>query len=192
LPQRGSQLAHPLRRSRDGVLASDGAAAFTTTIDLSAPERIEVTAIGPLADRGSANRVSATQWVLPGKDITAGDAWLLELPGFAVQVTAPAVHSMVNHVPVDVRLAANITMMCGCHLTPAGLWDSERMQISASVTRDGKPWREVPLAYAGAPSQFAATLHITEPGMYEAVVSAYDPTNGNTGLDAVTFVVSDR
>jgi hypothetical protein len=191
LPQRGSQLAHPLRRSRDGVLASDGAAAFTTTIDLSAPERIEVTAIGPLADRGSANRGSATQWVLPGKDITAGDAWLLELPGFAVQVMAPAVHSSMGHVPVDIHLAANVTMMCGCHLEPGGLWDSSRMQITASVTRDGKPWIEVPLAYAGTPIQFAATLHVTGPGTYEAVVSAYDPANGNTGLDTVTFVVAN-
>lgn len=37
-----------------------------------------------LAQQQSMNFVSSTQWVLPSKHITGGDAWMLELPGFAV------------------------------------------------------------------------------------------------------------
>jgi len=43
------------------------------------------------------------------------------------------------------------------------------------------------LKFEGAPSHFAGDLKIEEPGEYEAVVYAYDPANGNTGLDSVTF-----
>ena len=48
-----------------------------------------VEAYGPVAQRQSAVTVTSTQWVVPGKDVTGGDAWLLELPGFIVDVVAP-------------------------------------------------------------------------------------------------------
>lgn len=49
---------------------------------------------------------------------------------------------------------------------------------------------ELALGYAGVTSQFVGTWHVREPGAYEAVVYAYHPATGNTGLDAVTFVVA--
>jgi hypothetical protein len=30
-----------------------------------------------------------------------------------------------------------------------------------------------------------------EPGVYDATVYAYDPSNGNRGLDRVTFIVAE-
>ncbi|NOZ94712.1 MAG: hypothetical protein GXP47_08245, partial [Acidobacteria bacterium] len=77
---------------RTFTYSTEGSAAFTAVIDIDRPTRVEVTATGPMANRGAANTVSSTQWVLPGKDVTGGDGWLLELRGFSVQVMAPATH----------------------------------------------------------------------------------------------------
>jgi hypothetical protein len=48
----------------------------------------------------------------------------------------------------------------------------------------------VDLAYAGETSRFAARLPLDAPGVYEALVYAYDPVNGNTGLDRTTFILA--
>ena len=179
-------------RERGRPLSTPGAAKFSTTLDLDAPRRIEVSALGPLAQRQSANRVSAVQWVVPGKDLTGGDGWLLEMPGFVVDVLAPPAHLKLAGVPKSVPLQANVTMMCGCPVTQGGLWDANRYEVVARLTRNDAPAGETELTYAGTPSQFAAVLEIDEPGLYEAVVYAHDPKNGNTGLDKVTFIVSGQ
>jgi hypothetical protein len=169
-------------------VATDDAAVFHATLDLTAPRRIEVTALGPLAQRQSAARVTSTMWVVPGKHVTGGDAWRLELPGFAVDVLAPPAHQRVRGAaPVLVR--ANVVMMCGCPIEPGGLWDANRYQVHAIVSRNGVKLRELPLAYAGETSQFAAELGELEPGAYDVLVYAYDPANGNTGLDRTTFLL---
>jgi hypothetical protein len=99
----------PVRR---GVPLSDASAAkFTATIDIDEPHLIEVSAYGPMANPQAANAVSATQWVVPGKHITGGDAWMLELPGFAVDVMAPAAPATLQGVPQDVTITAKVVMM---------------------------------------------------------------------------------
>jgi hypothetical protein len=72
---------------------------------------------------------------------------------------------------------------------PGGLWDANHYEIRARIERDGKPAGEEPLHYAGTPSLFEAELAIGEPGTYVVTVYAYDPANGNTGLDRTTFLV---
>ena len=64
--------------------------------------------------------------------------------------------------------------------------------VNALIRRDGEPADEMPLAYAGTASQFAGSLRVEAPGVYEATVYAYDASNGNTGLDKVTFIVTPR
>jgi hypothetical protein len=99
----------PLVRSMP--LSDESAAQFTATIEIDEPRRIEVSAYGPMANQQAANRVSATQWVVPGKHITAGDAWMLELPGFAVDVIAPPVPVTLNGVPQNITITAKVVMM---------------------------------------------------------------------------------
>ena len=55
----------------------------------------------------------------------------------------------------------------------------------------GRKLSPTPLAYAGQASQFRAVLEINEARTYEVVVFAYDPANGNTGLDKTTFIVTE-
>ncbi len=174
---------------RGAILSTKGAAAFTATLDIATPRLIEVAAFGPLAQRQSANRISATQWIVPGKHVTGGDGLLLVLPGFVVDVLDPPAHLKLTGTPQRVTLRANVTMMCGCPIKPGGLWDADAYEVKALIKRNGASYGEIALAYAGSASQFAGELTLEEPGVYEAIVYAYDPANGNTGLDRVTFIV---
>ncbi len=176
--------------TRGVPISDESAAKFTATIDIDEPTQVEVAAYGPLVNLQSANRVSATQWVIPGKNITTGDAWLMEMPGIAVNVQAPTMHSMLAGVPQTVAIKANVVMMCGCPVTPGGLWDANKIEVSALMSRNGKRVGVLPLQYAGSASQFSGTWNVQEPGTYEATVYAYDAATGNTGLDSVTIIVT--
>lgn len=162
-----------------------GAAQFTARLDLDAPTKIRVEATGPLSQRQAAVTVTSEQWVVPGHSIVGGDAWLLELPGFAVDVLSPAAHSSASG---KVKIEANVVMMCGCGLSPGGLWDADGYEIKALIYRDDEELTEVPLRYAGATSRFETTFAPSGPGVYRIVVVAYDEKTGNTGLDETTVI----
>lgn len=176
-------------RTSSSVISDSRSAKFTATIDIDDPVRIKVTATGPLAQRQAANTVSLTQWVVPGKNITAGDALLMEIPGFVVDVLAPPSHSFFKNSPIEVPIRANITMMCGCPVKPKGLWDANAYEVGALIKRNGVAYGKQRLQYVGKVSQFQTKLKITKPGVYEVTVYAYDQANGNTGLDSTTFMV---
>lgn len=170
-------------------LSDASTAFFAATIDISSPVHVQVSATGPLSQIQARNTATVTQWVVPGRHIRSGDAWLLELPGLAVDITVPASAAKLKNEVREVPVQANVTMMCGCPLTPDGLWDSNRFEVAALVYKDGQKIAETPLAYAGAPSQFQGRVTTVGPGIYELFVYAYDAGNGNTGLDRVTFAV---
>ncbi len=172
-----------------GVAISDESSAhFTATLDIDRPVYVEIAAYGPVAQRQSANKVTATQWIVPGKDITRGDAFLMELPGLVVDVRDPAAHVKLSGEP-EVRILANVTPMCGCPIEPDGLWDAGQYEVRAIILRDGEKVAEVPFNFAGETSQFSAKYSPEGKGVYQAIVYAFNPANGNTGLDRVTFVV---
>ncbi len=96
---------------RGEPLATPDAAKFTAVIDLDAPRRIEVSAFGPMAQPQTGARASVTQWLIPGRSIDSGDALLLVLPGFSLDVLEPAAHTRFAGVPQSVTLRANLTML---------------------------------------------------------------------------------
>lgn len=57
------------------------------------------------------------------------------------------------------------------------------------LSRDGEEVAQVPLEYAGTPSQFHTTLQLEDPGLYEVLAYAYHRETGNTGLDRTTFIL---
>ena len=67
-------------------------------------------------------------------------------------------------------------------MTPGGLWDSNKYEISALVKHEGKIIKTVPLAFAG-PSTFQGKADVSNKGAYEIIVYAYDAATGNTGVD---------
>ena len=179
----------PLQR---GVSLSDEKSArFTATIDISEPTLLEIRGYGPLAQRQSAGTVSVTQWLVPGKHINSGDGILLEMPGFAVDILAPPAHRQLpeEELPRKIEVRANIIMMCGCPVMPGGVWDANRLEVKVLVKKNGLPDGEFSLSYAEESSQFKGSLEVREKGVYQVTVYAYDPSNGNTGVDSTTVVV---
>lgn len=174
------------RRAR---LADDGAAAFRTTLDLERPRLIEVAAYGPLAEPQAAHTVTATQWVVPGRDLSGGDGWVLEMPGFVVDVLEPGGHAALSPADGPVEVRARVEMMCGCPIEPGGLWDADRYEVAMTVRHDGERMGEIELAYAGETSRFSGRVPLDGAGVYEVIVHAHDPETGNTGVDTTTFVV---
>ena len=172
-------------------VSTKDAAVFHSQVEIDEPRQIEVTARGPLAQPQAINTVSATQWIVPGKPITGGDAFLLELPGLIVDVLGPPAHLKLPVSTKSVAVRANVCMMCGCPVKPEGLWDANRLEAAGIVYRDGKKLGRVPLEYAGQTSQFRGVVPVDGVGAYEVVVFAYDPANGNTGVDKTTFVIKE-
>jgi hypothetical protein len=176
---------------RRAQLSDPSAAKFAVTLDLAEPRLIEVEAYGPLAQPQAAHRVVSSQWVIPGRGLSGGDGWVLELPGFVVDVLAPPAHvKLAGASGVDMR--ANVVMMCGCPIEPKGLWDADKYEVQAIVSRDGKPVTRLPMRYAGETSQFAVTVPVDATGTYDVLVYAYDTANGNTGADRTTFIVETK
>lgn len=170
-------------------LSDKHTAHWTTTIDINKPVLIEISAFGPLSQRQSANRAMVSQWLIPGKHLTGGDGIVLEIPGMAVDILAPANASVSKLLPQQIEIRANVTMMCGCPLTPAGLWDADHFEVVAQISRNGQLAGKVKLNYGGQPSQYQALFAVDQPGVYEFMVYAYDADNGNTGLDRTTLVI---
>lgn len=176
------------RIERPAPRSTPDAAVFRATLDLKAPRLVRITARGPLGQPQAAVEASSTMWVAPGLPLTGGDAVVLELAGFAVDIVTPLAHSTIAAgQKVDVR--ANVVMLCGCPIEPKGLWDANAMTFVAHVYRDGKEVARVPARYAGKTNQFVATLNLRGAGAYLVRFIAHDPRNGNTGLDAVGFLV---
>jgi hypothetical protein len=101
-----------IRDRRRGVpLSTEDAARFDAVVDLREPRLLEVSVSGPAAQRQAAVRVTSSQWVVPGKHLTGGDGWVLELPGLVVDVLGPPAHMALAGVPRDVELRANVVMM---------------------------------------------------------------------------------
>ncbi|MEO6071939.1 MAG: hypothetical protein ABIP67_01455 [Burkholderiales bacterium] len=174
--------------ARREILSDAKSAKFSVTLDLDRPRQIMVTATGPNTPKKSATTVSSTQWVIPGKSIDGGDGWVLELPGFVVTALNPVTEidlSATRRIPIRVK----VTMMCGCPITPNGQWDANKFEIVAMLAQGGKNLQTVSLPYAGKPSEFGGDIDITGKGQYEMTIYAYDPANGNTGLDRFTVTV---
>ncbi len=174
---------------RNAAVSTADAAVFRAKIDIDEPRRIRVEARGPLAQPQAAVRVTSEQWILPGRGMTAGDGWLLEMPGLVVDAVEPAAHEVVPGKPATRRIGVNVALMCGCPITPGGLWDAARFDVRASVRKAGASPVDVPLLYAGRTGYFAADVPLTGSGAYLVTVSAVDSKTGATGVDRTSFIL---
>jgi hypothetical protein len=176
-------------RERGIPLSDDNSAKYTAVIDIDEPTYIEVVAEGPISEPLAKNSAGITQWVIPGKHISEGDALLLEISGLLVKILAPPKESVFSELSRNVEIYTMVRMLSGSTLTPDGIWDSNKFEIKAVVKKDGKEVEEVTLEYAGRPSLFSGTFTSEEAGTYDLIVYAYDPASGNTGIDSVAFEV---
>ncbi len=136
-------------RQRGQSLTDDATAGYEAVLDLKEPTLVRVDARGPLGAASAAITVSSTLWMLPGRNVL-GDGLILTFPGLIIE---PGVTRQPDGT---VRITAKVTMMCGCPITPGGLWDADTYQVRAEFLKGGVVVETVPLAYAGQPSQFTS------------------------------------
>src|SRR5436853_288694 len=90
----------------------------------------------------------------------------------------PPTHLSLSSLPANVTISANVMMMCGCPISPGGVWNSEHFEIAAQIRKEGKIIDTVKLVYAGSPSQFTGSWTVKRKGYYEAIVYAFQPATG--------------
>jgi hypothetical protein len=174
--------------------------AFTATLFLDRPRLLAFEAFGPVGGLQSAHRVTATQWIVPGQNLSQPPGLVLVLPGLLVQVISPATHTAFPPAssPTALDIVANVAMMCGCPINdapPNNPWIPSDFQVSAQIREVGGPVLDtVTLAFNQNHTSglFAGTYHIpsnrtADPIYYEAIVSARQLSTGNVGTGTVTF-----
>lgn len=176
-------------RPRGEPLSSDGSAVWKGVIDLPVPRLIEVVVRGPVAQPQAMVTATSQRWVLPGRGVTIGDGWLLELPGLVVDAVEPAAHEQLDKGTKSRRLAVNVSMLCGCPITPGGMWDANGFDVRATVREPGGAVSDVKLAYGGRTGLFTADLPLAASGAYVVTVTAFDQKTGATGVDRTSFLV---
>jgi hypothetical protein len=176
---------------RHAPLSTATSAVFRATLDLGEPRQVVVTARGPLSQPQSTAVATVTQWMVPGKHVTGGDGLVLELPGFSVDILSPPSRQRVPAEQKRIELRANVMLMCGCPIEPGGFWDANALEVAALIRQRDRPVGEIKLSYAGEIGQFTGVFLIPGPGPYDITVYAFDPRNGNTGLDRATIVVAE-
>lgn len=181
-------MAESIRRGAS--VADARTARFKAVLNVDEPLLATIEAAAPLGQGQATIRSSTQVWLIPGKALGV-DGLILEIPGFAVDLLEPraAVKIRLLEEKATIPISANVVMMCGCPITPGGLWDAARYEVGAMVFRDGRLAGTVPLSYAGEPSKFTGTLEVRSSGMYDLRVYAYDPETGNTGVDRTVIRV---
>lgn len=169
------------------VYGTEGAASFQATMALQRPTRVEIAAEGPLKYPQAMQRVSKTMLLVPGQDIS-GEGILLEISGFIVDVVP--VSSAVTGQRLQIR--AKVTMTCGCPTEPGGLWDAEKIQVTARAIRRGRIVGQTVLNFAGESSVFAGSLEPLPRGTYELEVLAAGRDAGNFGRASQQITVRDQ
>jgi len=166
------------------VYDTEGAAAFTADLTLEAPTRVRITASEP--DSGAS--VAKTLWLAPGENVE-GNGIVLELYGLKVALTVPA----GNSVPGDggIGVTAQVHMLCGCPVSPGGLWDADGFTVTAQLLREEEVIESAALGYAGKTSTFSGTLPSPGPGDYLLRVVAAQPEKGNFGTAETPLAVTD-
>lgn len=168
-------------------LTDDTTAMHMAVLDLEQPRKIEIIVYAPLAQQQNIARACVTTWVVPGKHIL-GDGIVLNIPGFALSITNPPTHTVLNE-PTIIQLVASVQPMCGCPVNPQTYWNPSDYEVAAIIKKDGAKVDTVNLDFTGRTNYFAASIPIKENGVYQFTVYAYDAATGNTGVDTTTVIL---
>lgn len=166
------------------VYDTPGAARFDTTLELHAPTRVVIEARGPLGTPHAVQEASMTTLLVPGVDVL-GEGFVVELHGFTVEILSPGEGVDPGRSELPVR--ARVTMLCGCPIRPDGLWDADRLEVTARLLRDGRVVARTPLEYAGETSIFRGALPPVEGAVDELQVLVSDPARANFGIASLAF-----
>ncbi len=132
-------------------------AAYAATLDLTQPTLVELVVEGPLGHPGSALRATQQRWIMPGTGVTLGEGWTIELPGLVIT-------PQVSIAGGKASVSAKVELMCGCPVTPGGLWDSADYEVTATLWRGGKQVAAAPLVFVTAPGGYKGEVGLPGKG----------------------------
>jgi hypothetical protein len=177
------------------IYSSRPSAAFTTTLELSKPTLVEISAEGPLAYPASAQRTTKTILLVPGQDLT-NDGIVLHLYGYLVQIERPKPGDSLI-AKEDVKLRASIRTLSGALVRPHGDWDSRKIRIYGEVLIEDRIVERLQMFYSGDSSSFEAPFFVPAskdaPNGITVRVMATDLSTGNSGMGTANYsVLSER
>ena len=177
------------------VYSSRPAAAFSTTLELTRPMLVEITAEGPLAYPNALQRASTTVLLIPGHDLT-NDGIVLHLYGYLVQVEHPKPGEPLI-AKEDVMLRASVRTLSGALVRPHSDWDSRKIHIYAELLIGDRIVERLQMFYAGEKSRFEAPFFVPiskdAPDGITLRVIAADTATGNFGMGTAQYpVLSER
>ncbi|HSG81533.1 MAG TPA: hypothetical protein VLC48_04730 [Gemmatimonadota bacterium] len=148
-------MSTPHERSTS-IYNAEGTAGFLAELRLSRPTVVNISAIGPLGFPQATRAATKQMLLAPGQDVL-GDGVVLELHGFIVEILTPM---PLDPVGGAIEVTARVRMMCGCPITPGGMWDADSKTIVAHLLADGRVVADAALRYAGQPNMFSGTLTV--------------------------------
>ncbi len=161
------------RRQR---LSDDGTGGYLATLDIDRPRWVRIRVLAPYGRRQALQEASVTTWVLPGHDLTAGDGIVLQMPGLIVDGW--------TQMMKDGRLMimADVTMLCGCPITPDGLWQADDYELRAHLQLGEERFGPVEMKFSSSSGLFIGEFRPRKSGTYQVLISAFQPATGNTGV----------
>ena len=186
-----TQLIMRTAHERGQQLADENTAGYLAILALEEPRFVTIEVTAPANQRQAAVTASTQVWLVPGKHME-GDGIVLEIPGMVVNILSPQTHQFIDINSLEnglLPIRANVVMMCGCTISNGGLWDAEQMDVAAIVKHKGEYLTELPLAIRDQVNTFEGELAVTEGGLYEIIVYAYQPATGNTGVAHMNWIV---
>ena len=167
-------------------ITDENTAGFLAKLDITEPVFVTIEALAPVNKKQATVRSSTQQWIIPGKNI-GGDGIILEVPGFVVDILSPQTHETIKDGK-QIAITANVVLMCGCPVTPGGIWNADNYEVSALISESGNEAISIPLMSQEKASTFSANANLSS-GNYEITVFAFDPVSGNTGLDKTNIII---
>jgi hypothetical protein len=116
--------------ARGEAISDADTAGYDAALNIEVPNLVHVDARGPLDAPAAAITVSSIIWMLPGRNVL-GDGLVLIFPGLIV---TPAT---TRNPDGTLRIDAKVTMMCGCPITPGGIWDTNDYTVTGYVLDNG-------------------------------------------------------
>lgn len=166
---------------RSAMIATPDAAHYSTTLDIAVPTLVKVELRGPLGRPLTMQRATSERWLIPGISAAAGNGWIVELPGLAIEVDGASAMTAGQAAP----LTAKVALMCGCPITPGGLWDAADYEVTAELRRKGEIATRAPLTFSASPGQFSGAITTGFSGTGELWIVARNVRTGNAGAARV-------
>lgn len=167
-------------------ITDEQTAGFLATLAIKEPTFVTIEAKGPVNAKQATAKSSTQIWVIPEKDIL-GDGIVLEIPGFIVDILSPQRHQSISeNTPIEIK--TNVIMMCGCTITPGGIWNADDYEVKAILKNEDGEKEILTMKYAGQQNTFSTEFK-GKSGLYEISVFVFDAKTGNTGVDKTNIII---